>query len=136
MADPFRTLAVFQLSVQPNAPLTCKILLLELELGGQIEKSHLAFLLGKHIIEKRKVIAEKQHSRRIVHRSIAPHELIEENRRHGRDILVTEAQVGPGEACIVRLHCLHTNFPARGNHVPREDFLRQCHRPWFCLDCR
>ena len=34
MADSFRTFTVFQLSMQSNAPLTRKILLLELELGG------------------------------------------------------------------------------------------------------
>src|SRR5437867_4477210 len=53
MADTLRTLSIFKLSVQPNAPLTCKILLLQLELGGKIKKPHLALLLGKHIIEKR-----------------------------------------------------------------------------------
>ena len=45
VTDPFRPFTVFQLSVQADAPLPCKILLLQLELRGKIEQSHLPLLL-------------------------------------------------------------------------------------------
>ena len=60
VADSFRPFAVFQLAMQLDSLFGCKILLLELELRGQIEQAQFLFLFRDHFIEKGQVIAKKQ----------------------------------------------------------------------------
>ncbi len=59
-----------------------------------------------------------------------------ENRRHGRDVLVAEAQVGARESRVAGLHRLHADLAVAVQHVAREDLLRDGHRPRLGLDRR
>ena len=71
MANTLRAFAILQLSMQLDALLLRKALLLELKLRGQVEQAHLALLLGKHLVEKCQMIAKEEDGGGIVHRRIA-----------------------------------------------------------------
>jgi hypothetical protein len=103
MADAFRAFAVFQFAVQLDALLGGEVLLLEFELRRQIEQAHLALLFGNHFVEKGQVVAEEHDARGVVHLRVFAQVAFEENRRHRRDVLVAEAQIGAGEAGVARL---------------------------------
>src|SRR5579864_3468382 len=98
VADSFRSFAVGQLAMQTNAFAFRKLCLFELELRSQVEQAHLAFLLGEDFIEKSQVVAKEKYRAGIIHRGFFADKLIEENRRHGRDVFVAKAQVGSSEA--------------------------------------
>ncbi len=63
----------------------------------------------------------------IVHRHVLAHQVIVENRGHGRDVLVAEALVGAREAGVAGLDRGDPDVALRIDHVPGEDFLRQRH---------
>ena len=79
VTDTFRSLAVGQLSMQPDSLFLCELLLLQLELGRQIEQPEFLLFLRDHFIEKREVIAEKENARRVVDLRILAHVVLEEN---------------------------------------------------------
>src|SRR5258708_6785743 len=56
MADAFGALAVLQLSMQADALFFCQIFFFHFQLSRQVEKSHLLFLFGDHLIEKREMV--------------------------------------------------------------------------------
>ena len=53
--------------------------------------------------KKRQVVAEKEHRAGIIYRRISSDQLIEENRRHGGDVLMAEAQIGARETGVAGL---------------------------------
>ena len=57
---PSEPLRSRQLAVQLDAARLGEVLLLQLELGRQVEQSHLALLFRKHLVEKREMVAEEQ----------------------------------------------------------------------------
>ena len=137
VADALRSFAVFQFAMQLDSLLRGEILLLELELGGQIEQAQFLFLLRNHFIEKGQVIAEKQNARGIVHLRIFANIALEENRRHRRNVLVAEAQVGPGETGIARFdRRQRRRSPLLVHHVAGKDFLAPGHGTPGRLDRR
>ena len=105
-----------------------KPLLFDLELRRQVEQPQLLFLFRNDFVEEGQVIAEEKDGRRIIDLRIFPDVMLEENRRHGRDVLMTEAQISTGETGIARLHCRHANCSVFIKHVLREDFLCESHR--------
>src|SRR5712691_6107178 len=154
VADAFRSLAVGQFAVQANSLLRGEILLLEFELHRQIEQAELLLFFGNHFVEKCEVVAEEDDARGIVDFRILTHVAFEENRRHRRNVLVAEAEVGAREAGVPRLDRGHANFKSRlaalggtgegarphtgrlhadlyagSDHVARENLLGERHRP-------
>ena len=75
------------------------------------------------------MIPEHQDRARVVHLFIGAHELLEEDRRHGRDVFMAEADVGDDEPFVARLHCGDPHFPLRGvyNPVAGDDLFAQGH---------
>ena len=59
-----------------------KVLLLQLELGGQVKQAEFLLLFGDHFVEKRQVVTEEQNARGIVYLGILAHVTLEENGRH------------------------------------------------------
>src|SRR5258708_28382001 len=96
MADAFGALAVLQLSMQADALFFGKIFLLHFQLSRQVEQSHLLFLFGDHLIEKREMVAEEQDGRGIVDFCLFPDKVLEKYRGHGSAIFMAETQGGPG----------------------------------------
>src|ERR1700680_2850880 len=127
-SDPFLSLAVFQLSMQPNSLLGREILLLEFELRRQIEQAELLLFFRNDFVEKCQMVAEKDDARRIVDLRLLSHIPLKENRSHRRDVLVAEAQIGAGETGVAWFHRWHADLTALTDHVPRKDFLGQRHR--------
>ncbi len=103
VADAFGTFAVGQFAVQPYSLLLGEILLLEFELRGQIEQAELFLLFGDHLVEKCQVIAEEQDAGGIVDLGVFADIALEEDRRHGRDVFMAEAQIGAGKSGVARL---------------------------------
>ena len=103
MADAFRAFAIGQFTVQFDSLLLGEILLLEFKLGGEVEQSQFLFLFGDHFIQKGQVIAEEDDGGGIVDVGVFAYVALEEDRRHGRDVLVAEAQIGAGEAGVAGL---------------------------------
>ena len=103
VADALAALAVLELAVQLDALVAGEILLLELELRRQVEQAHLALFFRHDLVEKRQVVAEKLDAVAIVHRHALADEVLVEDRRHRRDVLVREAQVHAGETGIAGL---------------------------------
>ena len=81
-----------------------EILLLQLELRGQIEQAELFLFFRDHFVEEGQVVAEEQDAGGIVDLGVLAHVALEENGRHGRDVFVAEAQVGAGEAGVAGLY--------------------------------
>jgi hypothetical protein len=111
VADAFRSLAVFQFAMQLDSLLGGEILLLEFELRRQIEQAELFFLFGNHFIEKGQVVAEKDNARGIVDLRVFADIAFEENRRHRRNVLVAETQVGLSKASIAGLDAGNSTSP-------------------------
>src|SRR5208283_5612423 len=109
--------------MQLDSLLCGKILLLELELRGQIEQAEFLFLFRDHFIEKCEMVAEKDNARGIVHLRIFADEPLKKDSSHRRDVLMAEAQIGAGKATVARLHVGHANLALRIQHMLREDFL-------------
>ena len=103
VADALGSLAVGQFAMQADSLLLGKILLLELELGCEIEQAELLLFFGNDLVEKGQMISEENDGRRIVDLRIFADVTLEENRRHGRDVLVAEAQIGTSETGIAGL---------------------------------
>ena len=114
--------------MQPDAARFREILLLQLQLGRQVEQSHLAFLFRQHFVEKREVVAEEQDAAGVVDRLVLAQVVLVEDRRHGRDVLVAEAQIGTGEPGVARLDGFDADLAFAVQHVAGEDFLRDGHR--------
>src|ERR1700734_245521 len=110
--------------MQLDSLLRGKILLLQLKLRRQIEQSQLLFLLGNHFIKKRKMVAEKDNARSIVHLRILANISFKKYSRHRRDVLMAEAQVCLSKPRVARLNRRNTNFALFAFHVPCEDFFR------------
>src|SRR5262249_25080012 len=108
MTDALRTFAVCEFAVQLDSLPLREILLLELELSGEIEQPHLAFFLGKNFVEEGQMVAEEDNSRRIVDFGVFAEKMLEEDSCHRRDVLVAEAQIGSGKTRVARLHVRHT----------------------------
>ena len=128
VADPLGSLAVGQLAVQPDSLLLRKILLLKLELRGQVEQSQFFLFLRDHFIKKCQVIAKEQNGRRIIDLRILADIMLEENRGHGRNVLVAEAQIGTRKASVTRLYRGHSYCALLVEHVPRKNLLGKSHR--------
>ena len=77
------------------------------------------------------MIAEHQNGARIGHLRVFADELLEKDRRHRRDVLMTETDIGEYESLIARLYRRHADLRLCGIHHPatRENFLAQGHRP-------
>ncbi len=113
-----------------------KVFLLELQLARQIEQAHLLLLLRHHFVEEGEVIAEEHDRAGIGDRLFFAEEVLEEDRRHRRDVLVAEAQIGARETGIARLNGLDANLVGAVQHVAREDLLGDGHRPRLGRDRR
>src|SRR5215468_12447720 len=100
MADSFRALAISQLAMQANSLLPGEILLLELELSCQIQKSELFLFFRNHLVEKSQVIPKEQNRRRIVDLRILADVVLKENGGHGCHVLMAEAQVRARETGV------------------------------------
>ncbi len=122
--------------MQLDSLLRREILLLQFELRRQIEQAKFLLLLRNHFVEERQVIAEKEDTRGIVHLCILTHIALKKDRRHRRDILVAETQVGLRKTRIAWLHRSDANLALFVLHVPREDFLRQRHAALGSLNRR
>src|SRR5260370_35853907 len=61
---------------------------------------------------------------------------LKKDRSHWSDILMAEAQIGPGKTGIAGLHRSNTNFALFVHHVPRKNLLRQGHGAFFSLHWR
>ena len=136
MADPFGTFAVGQLTMQPDCLLLGEILLLEFELRGEIEQSQLLLFFGDDFIEESQMVAEEDDRGGIVDLGIFADVTLEENGGHRGDVLVAEAQVGPGEAGAAGLNAGDADVisPCTGpNHVARENLFGDGH--WAALVC-
>ena len=105
-----------------------KLLLLQLELRGQVEQSHLFLFFGDHFVEEGEMVAEKADARGIVHRNILADILLVKDGGHRRDILMAEAQIDAGEAGIAGLDRCNADCALRSNHVAGQDLLREGHR--------
>src|ERR1700687_5617510 len=115
--------------MQADSLLLGKVLLFEFELGREIEQAKLLLLFGNDLVEKGQMITEENDGRRIVDFRILADVTLEENRRHGRDVLVAEAQIGASESGISGLDRRYPDFPLLVDHVPRKDFFCQRHCP-------
>ena len=74
------------------------------------------------------MVAEEEDRLRLQHLFVGPDELLEEDRRHRRHVLVAEADVGLDEALIAGLHPRHTDRrPARD---PSPSAARRSSRRW------
>src|SRR6202043_205074 len=111
--------------MQADSLLLGKVLLLEFELGREIEQAELLLFFGNDLVEKGQVITEENDGRRIVDLRVFAYITLEENRRHGRDVLVAEAQIGPSESGIAELDRRHPDFTLFVDHVPRKDIFGQ-----------
>src|SRR5581483_7359119 len=100
VADAFRSFAVGQFAVQLNSLLLREVLLLELELGGEVEQAQLLLFLGNDFVEECEVVAEAEYGPGIVHPGIFADIALEEDRGHGRDVFVAEAEIGAGETGV------------------------------------
>ena len=129
VADSFRTLTIAQFAVQPNSLLAGEVLLLELELCGQIEQAKLFLLFRNHFVQKRQVIAEEQNGRGIVHLRVSANIMIKKDRRHRRDIFMAEAQVRTRKSGVSGLDRRHADFALLVDHVSGKDLLGQRHGP-------
>src|SRR6185312_3567767 len=105
MADSLRSLPVFKFAMEPDALRLGKILLLQLELSGQIEQTHLALFFREHLVKKRKVIAKEDDAGAVVHGRIFSDKMFVEDRRHWRHVLMAEAKVSAGEAGVAGFYC-------------------------------
>src|SRR5919109_2123035 len=90
--------------MQLDALLLRELFLLELELTSQVEQTHFLLLFRDHLIEKRKVVAEEENRVGLRDLRLFAHVVFEKDRRHGRDVLVAEAQIGARESRISRLN--------------------------------
>src|SRR3989442_5082673 len=117
VADSFRAFAVLQLAMQLDSLPFSELLLLKLELCGQIKQAELLLLFGYDFIQERQVIAEEQDRRRIVYLGIFADVVLEEDRRHRSDIFMAEAQVGARKASIAGFHRWDTHFAILVQHV-------------------
>ena len=129
VADAFRTFAVGKLAVQFDSLLLREILLLQLELRGQVEQPHFFLFFGDHFVEKGEMVAEEANARGIVHRNIFANVLLVKDGSHRRDVLMAEAQIDAGKASVARLDRCHFDLAFGSNHVPSKDLLRESHGP-------
>src|SRR5436305_867732 len=74
------------------------------------------------------MIAEKSDARRIVHGDVFADVVLVENRRHRRDVFVTETKVNASEPGIAWFHGTNTNTAVGSKHMPRKNLLGQSHR--------
>ena len=70
------------------------------------------------------MVAEKQDAGRIVHLGVFADKVFEEDGRHGRDIFMTEAEVGARKSGITRLHKRHARLVLLIEHVAGKNLLR------------
>src|SRR3954463_11505574 len=82
------------------------------------------------------MVTEEDDRLRIVYGLVFPDVLLEEDRRHRRDVLMREAQVGPHETGIVRLYVWHARLVAAGDHVASENLFGDRHRALCRVDRR
>ena len=61
----------------------------------RVEQAHLDVLGPHHLVEVGQVVAEEEDGRRVVERGIGAHQLLEEDGRHRRHVLVAEPDVQP-----------------------------------------
>src|SRR5207244_3413129 len=95
-----------QLAVQPDPLLLRERALFLLELERHVEQA-LLHALGRHrFAEEGEVIAEHEDRAWVVHLLVRSHELLEEDRRHGGDVLVgpDEKVHDPGSILMFRDH--------------------------------
>ena len=59
VADALRPFSILQFAVQLDGLFLGELFLLELELSGEIEQSHLLFLFGNDLVEESQMIAEE-----------------------------------------------------------------------------
>ena len=114
VADALRALTVGQFAMQFDSLLLREVFLLQLELRRQIEQPHLFLFLRDHFIEEGEMVAEEADAGSVVHRNILADILLIENGSHGRDVLMTEAQIDGSEPRISRL-----NKPCGDGALPR-----------------
>jgi hypothetical protein len=104
-----------------------KGLLLELQLAGEIEQSHLAFFFRNYLVQEGEVVAEEHDGAGIVDRLVLAEEVLEEDRRHRRHVFVAETQIGARESGVAGLNRFDAHLVRAVQHVAREDFLGNGH---------
>src|SRR5579884_4141301 len=82
------------------------------------------------------MVAEEHDAIAIVYRRVFADEMLVEDRRHGRDVLVTEAQVGARESGISGLYGRDSDLSVGSDHVAREDLFRDRRRAVLGVDFR
>src|SRR5438067_9013630 len=119
-----------QLAIELDALRRRELPLLFLELQRDIEQTFLDSLRRHRFGQEGEVIAEHENRARIVDLRILAHELLEKDRCHGRDVLVTEADVRQHESFVTGLDRRYADLPRGGIHDPaaRENFFSQRHR--------
>src|SRR5260370_12049210 len=104
VTDALRALPVGKFAVQLDSLLLGEILLLQLELRGQVEQPHFLLFFGNHFVEKREMVAEEADAGGIVHWNVPTDVLLVKNGRHRRDVLMTEPQIDASEPSVARLN--------------------------------
>src|ERR1700757_4016232 len=104
MADSFRAFTILQFAMQLDSLPLGELLLLELELRGEIKQAEFFLFFGDDFIQERQVVAEEQDRRRIVYLSLFAHVVLKKNRRHRSDVFMAEAQVSARKASIAGFH--------------------------------
>src|SRR5579862_7485063 len=122
--------------MQLDSLLGGEILLLEFELGCEIEQAELFLLFRYDFVEKGEVVAEEDNASGIVYPGVFADVVLEENRGHWRDVFVAEPQVGFGKAAIARLHGSDSGFASFMEHVASKDFFGDGHGPVCSLNRR
>src|SRR6185437_3235361 len=92
--------------------------LLFLELIGDVEETFLDPLRRHRLTQEGEVVAEQEDRAGIEHPFVLADQLFEEDRRHRRDVLVAEPDVGHHEAFVPRLHRRNADLALRRIHDP------------------
>src|SRR4051794_27830140 len=82
------------------------------------------------------MVTEEHHAGAVVHRSVFADKMLVEDRGHGRDVLVTEAQIGARESGVAGLYCRNPDLAVGRDHVSREDLLGHSHGTRFRVNRR
>ena len=141
VADAFASdqLAVaLHFAVELDALLLGEGLLYSGERRSLFTQAHLDVGFGHDAVEKRQVVAERKHRRRVRDRRILAQAHAEQRLRHRRDILVAEPDIRAHEQRVARLHRGDTELARLGvgDRSLRDDLLAQRHRARRSRHCR
>ena len=117
------------LPVQPDPLLLGELPLLDFQFVGDREEPLLDPLLAHHLVQEGQVVAEEDDRVGIEHLRVGPQLLLEEDRRHGRHVLVREADVRAEEARFAGFGPLRPDLVGGGVDDPLagEDLLAEGH---------